>query len=382
MKNNKFVWGSKAAACFAISAFLAAAPLEIYAAEQQTYNITFSPGKVGEFTADFIAECEAAGGSVSDRTGSVKLKVPAGSSVQLPNPADVQIKEEYQGRYVVNTDDSFLTGGSITADQSESYVVDYAALVEGVTYRIEFIDAESGEEVAAPITAQGNVDQVVPYVAETIDGYTLSGDSSQTMTLTSGENTMTFTYTRNVEEVPPQTQIIETPGDTITRTETVPGDNVTITEYQGVGTATGGTGTGTAGTTTGTGTAGQTTAGTGTAAGAGDNTTGTGTAAQPGADQNGTAADDGTGTQTDEGTTVIGDEEVPLGQTDLDEQDENQDTEQGTTEIEDEDVPQGDINVDEGSQDKGMNPAPLVAAGVVVVVAAAGAIYYFIRRRK
>ena len=383
MKNNKFVWGSKAA-CLALTAFLAAAPLEIYAAEQQTYNITFSPGKVGEFTADFLAECEAAGATVSSRTGSVKLQVPAGSAVRLPNPADVQIKEEYEGKYVVNTDNSFLTGGSITADQSQSYVVDYAALVEGVTYRIEFIDAESGEEIATPITAQGNIDQVVPYVAETIEGYTLINANSQTMTLTEGENRMTFSYTRDIENVPPQTQIVETPGDTITRTETVPGDNVTITQYQGASTTTGGnTGAGTAAGNNGTSgadnTAGQTNAG--TAAGNGNNAAATGTENQDGTGQSGANADSGTDARTEDGTAVIGEEKVPLGQADLDDENSQKD-ENGKSEIQDEDVPQGEITLEDDSKEKVINPLPIAAGVAIVIVAAAGAAYYFIRRRK
>lgn len=381
MKNNKFMWASKAAACFALSVFLAAGPLEIYAAEPQTYNITFSPGKVGEFTGDFLAECKAAGATVSEKTGSVKLRVPAGSAVRLPNPADVQIKDEYEGKYVVNTDNSFLTGGSVTAGQSQSYVVDYAALVDGVTYRIEFIDAESGEEIAAPVIAQGNIDQVVPYVAETIEGYTLSSESSQTMTLTEGENRLTFSYTRNVESVPPETQIIETPGDTITRTETVPGDQVTITEYQGAAAAGEASGTG-AGTAAAAGTgnaAGQTN--TGAAAGTGNDAAAPGAGAQTGTNQNGANADNGTDTQAEEGTAVIGEEEVPLGQTDLDEEETDQNDEAGTSEIEDEDVPQGNIDLADDSK-KGINPVPIAVGAGVVIIAAAGAAFYFLRRKK
>lgn len=386
MKNNKFMWASKAAACFALSVFLAAGPLEIYAAEPQTYNITFSPGKVGEFTEDFLAECKAAGATVSEKTGSVKLRVPAGSAVRLPNPADVQIKDEYEGKYVVNTDNSFLTGGSVTAGQSQSYVVDYAALVDGVTYRIEFIDAESGEEIAAPVIAQGNIDQVVPYVAETIEGYTLSSESSQTMTLTEGENRLTFSYTRNVESVPPETQIIETPGDTITRTETVPGDQVTITEYQGAAASgeASGTGAGTAAA-AGTGAAGTGNAAgqtnTGAAAGTGNDAAAPGAGAQTGTNQNGANADNGTDTQAEEGTAVIGEEEVPLGQTDLDEEETNQNDEAGTSEIEDEDVPQGNIDLADDSK-KGINPVPIAVGAGVVIIAAAGAAFYFLRRKK
>ena len=58
MRKNKFIPVSKrAAAGFAFAVLLAAAPLETYAA-QQTYTVTYSPGKIGEFTDSLKAACE------------------------------------------------------------------------------------------------------------------------------------------------------------------------------------------------------------------------------------------------------------------------------------------------------------------------------------
>lgn len=146
------------------------------------------------------------------------------------------------------------------------------------------------------------------------------------------------------------------PGDTITRTETIPGDTTIVT---GGGTTTGG---GTAAGTTGGATAG-TRAGTGT--------TGTGTGA-------GVAADDGTGADTagdtaDQGQTeTIYDNETPLGdqpQTD----DQNNDTE----EIEADETPRGSGRTENDDD----TFAYVIAGGAVVLIAVAGLLIYARRHR-
>ena len=399
MKKNKFIPVSKrAAAGFAFAVLLAAAPLETYAA-QQTYTVTYSPGKIGEFTDSLKAACEAAGGTVSGKTGSIKVPVAAGESCPVvPDVGDVQIKEEYQGKYVIdaeamNTVRGEISGQEGSVTQSDSYVVDYEALVNGVTYKIEFVDEESGEELASPIIVQGNLDQVVPYTAKIIEGYTVTGESVQSMTLSAGDNTMTFTYSRNEEAVPPQTQIVETPGDTITQTVTVPGENTTVTEYQGAaaGTTTGTAGTGTAAGTTGTGTAtGTAGTGAGTTAGTGTPAAGAGTGTDTGAADTTAAGTAGTGTADGTaagGNEVLPGEEVPQGNLNLDENQNDADTaetqeQEGASEIEDEEVPLAQTDLEEEDSQGGTSAVPFVIAGVVVVAAGAGGALYYLKRKR
>ena len=381
MKKTFSRWGSKAMVfCLGASVFLAAAPVQTFAADQM-YTITYRPGRIGTFTSEledrYEEYAQANGGSVSvsDKTGNIKLELPAGTEYPAaPRQDEIQIKDEYDGKYVISTDWMPATGSVVT--ESEDYVVDYEALVNGVTYRIEFVDAESSQQVAPPIIAQGNVDQWVTYAAaQRIDTYQLDTDQPEGIQLTQdGENTLTFTYTDT------NVNVVEVPGDVITEEVTVPGDNVTVVE-EVPGTTTGTTTAGTG--TTGTGAAGTGTTGTG-AAGTGTGTAGTGTAGTAGTGETGTGETGtaGTGAEgtTEDGTTTIEDEDVPLAEnpagdeTGAEDDTTTADGEDGTTTIEDEEVPQANADVD--GEDSGISPGVLfgVTAGVVVVAAAVAAI--------
>lgn len=361
MKKTFSRLGSKAMVfCLGASAFLAAAPVQTLAADQM-YTITYRPGRIGAFSSEleqrYQTFAEENGGSVtvSDKTGNIKLELPAGTEYPAaPRQDEILLKEEYEGKYVISTDWMPQTGQTVT--ESENYVVDYEALVDGVTYRVEFVDAESGQQVAAPIIAQGNVDQWITYAAaQRLDTYVLDAGQPDGIRLTKdGDNTLTFTYTDN------NVTVVETPGDVVTEEVTVPGDQVTVTENvpgTTAGTQTGTTGTGTAGT------GGQTqTAGTGTAAG---------TDAQTGADQ-----ETAQGQTAGQDQTTIEDEDVPLAQNPAGD---TEDAEDGTTEIEDEDVPQADTSLKE---DSGVNPGVMFGVTAGVVAAAAAVAVVIIRKKR
>lgn len=369
MKKTFSRLGSKAMVfCLGASAFLAAAPVQTLAADQM-YTITYRPGRIGTFSSEleqrYQTFAKENGGSVtiSDKTGNIKLELPAGTEYPAaPRQDEILLKEEYEGKYVISTDWMPQTGQMVT--ESENYVVDYEALVDGVTYRVEFVDAESGQQVAAPIIAQGNVDQWITYAAaQRLDTYVLDAGQPDGIRLTKdGDNTLTFTYTDS------NVTVVETPGDVVTEEVTVPGDQVTVTENvpgTTAGTQTGTTGTGTAGTGTGTtaGTGGQTqTAGTGTAAG---------TDAQTGADQ-----ETAQGQTAGQDQTTIEEEDVPLAQNPAGDTEEPED---GTTEIEDEQVPQADTSLKE---DSGVNPGVLFGVTAGVVAAAAAVAVIIIRKKR
>lgn len=355
--------------CLGASAFLAAAPVKALAADQM-YTITYRPGKIGTFTSGLEERYEeyaqANGGSVSvgGKTGNIKLELPAGTEYPAaPRQDEIQIRDEYEGKYVINTDWMPATGKTVT--ESESYVVDYDALVNGVTYRVEFVDAESRQQVAAPIIAQGNVDQWVTYAAaQRIDNYELNTDQPDGIRLSEGgDNTLTFTYTNT------DVNVVETPGDVVTEEVPVPGDNVTVVEN--VPGTTAGAGTGTAG--TGAGTAGAGAAGAGTA--------GTGTAPEGTAPETpaGETPEAGAQPGAEEPQTTIPDEEVPLDQNPAGEDSEEDGN--GSVTIEDETVPQANNKLDE-EKDSGINKGLLFGITAVVVVAAAGAAVVIIRKKR
>lgn len=320
------------------------------AAETVQYTVTIRPGSVARFSDTFLDQYRAIGATVTEKTGSIKVKVQAGGTIPyLPDAGDLVYQDGKEGRYTMNTD---WYPDSLTVTENENLVVKYDALNDAVEYRVRYVDSQSGEDVATPMIAQGNVGDTYTYYSETISGYRCDTES-QSLTLTSraGDNELVFQYVSTVE---PDVEQIVIPGDTITRTETIPGD---ITIVTGGGTTTGG---GTAAGTTG-----------GATAGTGTGTTGTETGA-------GAAADDGTGADTagdtaDQGQAeTIDDNETPLGdqpQTD----DQNNDNE----EIEADETPKGSGRTEKDDD----TFAYVIAGGAVVLIAVAGLLIYARRHR-
>lgn len=316
---KKGLWSIAVAACTGVC--LTAAP--VFAAGE--YTVTIRPGNVARFTEEFLQEYMALGAQVTEKTGSIKVKVAAGETISmLPTPQDLVYGEEYQDRYVMNTD--WYPQAEVVSG-NEDLVVKYDAVTDTVEYRIRYVDSQSEEDVQTPVIAQGNIGDVVSYFPEQVENYTCSmGRQSLTLTADSRENEITFYYTSTAE---PVVNEVEVPGDTITRTETVPGDTRVVSQPAGTGTGNAGTGTQT-------------------------DTTGSGT-------EEGTQA-------AGEDTEAIEGEDVPLGQQDLDGEEE-EDTGDGTSKIEEEEVPLAQANLEE---EGGMHTAPLIAAGVVVAAGAAG----------
>lgn len=317
------------------------ATLPAKAAETAQYTVTIRPGSVARFSDAFLNQYRAIGATVTEKTGSIKVKVQAGGTIPyLPDAGDLVYQNGKEGRYTMNTD---WYPDSLTVTENENLVVKYDALNDAVEYRVRYVDSQSGEDVATPMIAQGNVGDTYTYYSETISGYRCD-TQSQSLTLTSkaGDNELVFQYVSTVE---PDVEQIVIPGDTITRTETIPGDTTVVT-------------------------GGRTTTGGGTTAGTtGTGTTGTGA---------GAAADDGTGTDaagdtTDQGQTEnIEGNETPLGdqpQTD----NQNNDTE----EIEADETPKGS-----GQTEKDDDTfAYVIAGGAVVLIAVAGLLIYARRHR-
>lgn len=320
----------------------------VLAAETAEYTVTLRPGSIAQFSEEFkSAYVNTYGATVTEKTGSIKVKLNPGESIpMLPDDGDLVYKDSAKGRYTMNTDwypDTNVVTGN------ESFVVKYDALVNAVEYKVRYVDRQSGEDVAPPVITQGNAGQSYTYYSQQIADY-VCDVQSQTLTLAeSGDNVITFEYTSTKE---PEVNRVEVPGDTIIQEERVPGTTTVIDQTTTAGTTTGGQA----------GATGDT---------AGDQTTGT---------TGDTAADNAVGNPA-EGTQVIPDEEVPMGQVDLDENDSeatNGADDSDTVKVDDEEVPLGQKDLE-----KGGSTLPLVAGGAVVVITAgAGAGWYFYRKRK
>ena len=357
--------------------------LNVLAAEDYTYTITFYAGNQGSFT-NFDGLSVKGKGNAQVSMGSDKISITGltqGDEVTFDvNQGAVSLGEDskyyVQGLRLSGRDnDTSMAAPAFTVTEDQDYVVAYGIQGDMTSYTVNYVD-ENGNELAPSRTYYGNVGDkpVVAYLY--MDGYT---PQALTLTRTLGanqaDNVFTFEYSPNPVEV--------VPGETVTVTTVEPGTTNVITQQvpvagTGVTGTTGTTGTGTSGTTgTGTGTAGTTgdtgTAGTGTAgttddgnAGVigGDNQTGTANAGED--TQAGQAGEEG---QTGDGTEEIQDEETPLGQIDLDEGEE----EAGEADAE----PEG-----RDSSQGSAFPIAVGVAGVAVAAIVVGGIILLRMRRK
>lgn len=344
------------------------------AAAASEYTVTIRPGGIARFSEDFLGQYEAIGAEITQKTGSIKVKVPVGHTIPyVPTENDMVYESEAQGRYVMSTD--WYNAESVT--ENMDMIVKYDALVNGVEYMVRYVDAQSGEDVSTPVIAQGNMGDTYTYYRKEVENYSCQ-TASQRMTLgaDADENVLTFQYTSTLEDIVNEEVI---PGTTTTETQTVPGGTNVVTNEVVVPGTTTTTVTTPGGTTGGTTTGGTTTEGTTTEG----TTTGTteGTAAE--GTTEGTTTEGTTGT---EGAEEIPDEQVPLGQQDLEENvpAEGEDTSaqgegtEGAEEIPDEEVPMGQQDLQES---KSGSKAVPIAVGVAAILGAAGAGVYYFRRK-
>lgn len=342
MKLNKIA-GIVFAGC--LSLFMAAAPVQ--AAGTTSYMVTFRPGSVAKFSDDYIADMQKLGATVTSGTGSVKLKVTAGTNISslLPREDDLVYKEGKEGRYTMSTDwypeDTTVTG-------NESFVVKYKALSNAVEYRVRYVDAQSGEDILQPMISQGNEGDTYTYYSKVISGYACDTDSlSLKLTKNPEKNEITFEYTSTLD---PNVEQIVVPGDTITRVEEVPGTTTVVNGAAGGGAAA-------AAGTTGGGAAAGTTAGGGAGAGAVGGAAGTagGGVATP---------------ETPEAGEVINENDTPLSN-----QPEN-------NENNEEDIQENDVPLSKDADSKKSDTWKYAVAGGVVVLLGAGGLLLYIRRKR
>ena len=124
-------------------------------------------------------------------------------------------------------------------------VAKYTPLVDGVEYKIRYVD-QNDVDIVTPRLAIGNVGSSVTVTAKTINDWPVD-QSTKTIQLTDGTNEIKFVYTVPEDEV--QTEYVtEYVTNTVDEVVTVPAAAGTATT---VGTGTGVGGAGTAGTTTG-----------------------------------------------------------------------------------------------------------------------------------
>lgn len=306
-------------------------------AEPYTYTVTFYAGNHGTFNSsqdirvDKVEGSSATVNPPSDGGNRIVVeKLMRGDRISF-NVPEKSVTLNNSKYYVkgIRRSGTEIENASFPVDKDMDYVVAYGIKGNMVGYTVNYED-EAGNTLAPSRTYYGNVGDK-PVVAYTyVEGYTPEA-YAMTKTLSSNEQENIFTFVYHEGE----TQIIETPGETITTIITEQ------TEGEGTGTGAGATGEGAG------------------AAGAGAGATGEGTGA---AGEDAGAAE---GTTAEGETTEVEDEEVPQDLVDLD----------------DEEAPKANIKLDKEEVKKGFPMAAGIAVSVAAVAALAGMIIFLKRHR-
>lgn len=201
---NKRTLSCFCAAC--ITTLMMAVPA---GAATEQYTVTIRPGSIARFSDSFLEEYRSLGAEVTEKTGSIKVKVEPGEMLPLiPTEQDMVYQEDRAGKYVMTAD--WYTAETVTEDRA--WVIQYDALVDAVEYKIRYVDVQSGEDVTLPLIAQGNVGTTYTFYSKEIDDYKCD-TASQTLTLNADkeENILTFSYVSTAEGVETEEETIEDP---------------------------------------------------------------------------------------------------------------------------------------------------------------------------
>lgn len=194
-----------------------------------TYTLTFRSGNVGSFDTTKVNTAVKNSSLVEVKKEYIRVKAKRGTSVASAvydafgravqgsgdmNAMFLSFLSENKG-YTMLDESAWGPKASDTVRHNKEYVLDYGTIVNPVSYTVNYVDAESGDAVAAPIFSYGSAGDSVTVAPVTISEYD-TDDEAVTFTLDkNSDNTVTFEYSYTGETF--------IPGETIHRT---------VTEYQ------------------------------------------------------------------------------------------------------------------------------------------------------
>jgi len=152
----------------------------------KTYEITIRAGEHGNFI-DTIASAE----SVTPK--KVVFRVNKGGSFSLDSTASiVSIGAKYSGKYYVVNQEYKIEHVTRNAE----FVIEYGRLVNGIEYKVEFVDNATGVEIADPIFNWGSTGSPTEYYsAKNIANYALTGNASRRIeVLSETDKVLQFIY--------------------------------------------------------------------------------------------------------------------------------------------------------------------------------------------
>ncbi len=198
--------------------------------EPTTYVVTFRPGEHGRFTDSFIDGLKAYGAvRTSEATGAVAVQLDEGDTLpNAPQLTDI-VMNEAASRYFVTDAAQGYTSGTAGGDLDAVAQYTLRASTEDAVFTVQYLDRETGAEVAPTLQGSAPVGQNLTFYAlNNIENYTAEVASQQlTISANADENVVTFHYTAGVNNV---TETVTVPGDTVaipeTETPQAGGDNI------------------------------------------------------------------------------------------------------------------------------------------------------------
>ncbi len=214
-------------------------------AAEYTYKVTIDGGNQGKLSTMAGLEVKSASAKVSLEDGKIVIQNLKANDVISFNPQKGAVSMNNDSKYYIQgirrsgRDTEEMAASSFRITEDSDYVVAYGIKGNLVSYTIRYQD-EDGNELAPSQTYYGNIGDK-PVVANIyIEGYSPRALAlTKTLSANEAENVFVFEYVEG------ETQVIETPGETITETVIQYVDGGTTTAPTApTGTQTLGTGTG------------------------------------------------------------------------------------------------------------------------------------------
>lgn len=182
---KRLQYGLRAFAASVVSALLLLTAVPVYATP-----LLRDPAAV-EYEVLFLAGSQ---GSIDGAGESLRYSVaPGGARPDQPDVTPVTKASGGKRDYAFVGWDKAYPDRSQAVNGSETYVAQYAVLVDGVEYAVQYIDT-NGTELLAPKYRTASNGQKITESSKTIAGYTVDADVL-TMTLQSGKsNVLQFVY--------------------------------------------------------------------------------------------------------------------------------------------------------------------------------------------
>lgn len=187
-------------------------------AEEYTYRVTIDGGNQGVLAGMAGLEVKSASANVSLENGKIVIENLKANDVISFDAQKGAVSMNDDSKYYIQgirrsgRDTEEMAASSFRVTEDSDYVIAYGIKGNLVSYIVRYQD-EDGNELAPSQTYYGNIGDK-PVVANIyIDGYSPKALAlTKTLSANEAENVFTFEYAEG------ETQVIETPGETVTET--------------------------------------------------------------------------------------------------------------------------------------------------------------------